>query len=221
MLQLTKSAVKYPRTGRYYTLNTVQQKTKNVWIVFHGYGQLAEYFIKHFEELDALENFIVAPEGLSRFYIDGLTGRVGASWMTKEDRDEEIEDQSNYLNMVIQQCKLDLGNPAHRIIVLGFSQGTATAIRWLAKNGIRPAELILWAGNFPHDVDARMNASTFRDLSVHFVHGNEDPFLKEVNMDEKFMELEAMGLKLKSWSFAGKHVMDRPTLAKIVGSFEA
>lgn len=220
MPQPSKSTVKYPRTGRFFTLNSVSQKTKNVWIVFHGYGQLAEYFIKHFEELDASENFIVAPEGLSRFYIDGLSGRVGASWMTKEDRDDEIEDQSNYLNLVLQQCGIDPHSTSHRMIVLGFSQGTATAIRWLAINSIRPTELILWAGNFPHDVDADKNPQTFGGLSVQYVHGNEDPFLKEANMNEKLVELEAMGLKLRSWTFDGKHVMDRPTLAKIVGSFE-
>lgn len=220
MPQLTKSTVKYPRTGRYYTLNSVQQKTKNVWIVFHGYGQLAEYFIKHFEDLDPSENFIVSPEGLSRFYIDGLTGRVGASWMTKEDRDDEIEDQSSYLNLILQQCGITPHNSSYRIIVLGFSQGTATAVRWLANNDIRPSELILWAGNFPHDVDATHHATIFRNLSIQYAYGNEDPLLKDVNMDEKLVELQTMGLKVKSWIFEGKHVMDRPTLAKIVDSFD-
>ncbi|MBP9152444.1 MAG: esterase, partial [Flavobacteriales bacterium] len=188
MTQSTKSFVEVPRTARYYKLNTATQKTKNIWIVFHGYGQLAEYFIKHFEDLDADENFIIAPEGLSRFYVDGLAGRVGASWMTKEDREEEIKDQSNYINAVLKDVGVDPSNTSYRFIVLGFSQGTAAAVRWLANNGIRPSQLVLWAGSFPHDVDAIEKSDIFKNLPVHFVYGDEDQFLKDVNIEEKTAE---------------------------------
>jgi predicted esterase len=220
MTQSTKSFVEVPRTARYYKLNTVSQKTENIWIVFHGYGQLSEYFIKHFEELDAEENFIIAPEGLSRFYVDGLTGRVGASWMTKEDREEEIKDQSNYINAVLNDAGVDFSDVSYRFIVLGFSQGTATAVRWFANNGIRPSQLVLWAGSFPHDVNAIEQSDIFKNLPVHFVYGDKDQFLKDVNIEEKTAEFENMGMKLSVWPFEGKHVMDKPTLAKIVGSFE-
>ncbi len=220
MTQSTKSLVEVPRTARYYKLNTLSKQTKNIWIVFHGYGQLAEYFIKHFENLDAEENFIIAPEGLSRFYVDGLAGRVGASWMTKEDREEEIKDQSNYINAVLEDAGVDTSNAACQLIVLGFSQGTATAVRWLANNGVRPSQLVIWAGSFPHDVDAIEKSDIFKNLPVHFVYGDEDQFLKDVNIEEKTAEFEKMGMKLSVWPFEGKHVMDKPTLAKIVGSFE-
>lgn len=220
MTQSTKSFVEVPKTARYYKLNTVSQKTENIWIVFHGYGQLAEYFIKHFEDLDAEENFVIAVEGLSRFYVEGLTGRVGASWMTKEDREEEIKDQSNYINAVLKDSGVDPSNASYRFIVLGFSQGTATAVRWFANNGIRPSQLVLWAGSFPHDVSATQKSDIFKNLPVHFVYGDEDQFLKDVNIEEKTAEFKNMGLKLSVWPFEGKHVMDKPTLAKIVGSFE-
>jgi len=219
MTQVTKSFVEVPRTGRYFSLNSVHPTTKNIWIVFHGYGQLAEYFIKHFEELDAEENFILAPEGLSRFYVDGLVGRVGASWMTKEDREEEIKDQSTYINAVLEDAGVDPSDNAYRFIVLGFSQGTATAVRWFANNGIRPAQLVLWAGSFPHDVNAIEQSEIFHNLPVHFVYGDEDQFLKDVNIAEKTAEFENMGMKLTLWPFAGKHVMDSTVLAKIAASF--
>lgn len=220
MPHATKSFIEVPRTGRYYSLNSVQPKTKNIWIVFHGYGQLAEYFIKHFEDLDTDENFVIAVEGLSRFYVDGLTGRVGASWMTKEDREEEIKDQSNYVNAVLADAGIHPKDNSYRFMVLGFSQGTATAVRWFVNNGIRPSQLVLWAGSFPHDVDALEKRDIFDELPVHFVYGNEDQFLKDVNIDEKTSEFEKMGMKLKVWPFEGKHVMDKPTLARIVDSFD-
>ena len=73
------------RQARYYTLGTLDTNTKHVYIVLHGYGQLASQIIHKFDDM-ADEVFIIAPEGLSRFYWDGMTGTVGASWMTKEDR---------------------------------------------------------------------------------------------------------------------------------------
>ena len=219
MTHAAKSTIKTSRTARYYTLNSVQQQTENIWIVFHGYGQLAEYFIKHFENLNSKKNFIVALEGLSRFYVDGLTGRVGASWMTKEDRELEIEDQSEYINAVLADCGINPKAASQRVIVLGFSQGTATAVRWFANNAIRPDELVLWAGSFPHDVDASKIEASFKGLSTHFVHGTEDPFLKDVNLEEETAQFSKMGLNLSTWTFEGKHVMDKPTLDKIVNSF--
>ena len=219
MAQSVKSLVEYPRTGRYFRLNSVQSKTKNVWIVFHGYGQLAEYFIKHFENLDPQLNVIIAPEGLSRFYVEGLTGRVGASWMTKEDREDEIRDQSNYINMVLKDSGIDPKDRSYRFIGLGFSQGTATAVRWFVNNDIRPDQLILWAGSFPHDVDTQEHIWIFKDLPVHFVYGNEDPFLEHIDIQEKSAEFESHGMALTTWEFDGKHTMDKPTLNKIVDSF--
>lgn len=220
MPQVTKSLVEVPRTGRYYRLNSVQSLTKNVWIVFHGYGQLAKYFINHFEELDENENCIIAVEGLSRFYVDGLSGRVGASWMTKDEREEEIKDQSIYINTVLKDAGVDPNSSDYNLIVMGFSQGTATAIRWMVNNSVRPKHLVMWAGSFPHDVDASQKPEIFQRLPLHYAYGNEDQFLKDVDMNEKLAEMKKTGMEINSWTFDGKHVMDKPTLAKIVGSFD-
>ena len=76
---------------------------------------------------------IAAPEGLSRFYIRGTDGRVGASWMTRDERLSDIEDHISYLN----HWWSSLGVPSDaEIVVLGFSQGVATAARWLADGSL-------------------------------------------------------------------------------------
>ena len=59
-------------------LGALSAETREIWFVVHGYGQLAEYFIRHFRGLDDGTRYIVAPEGLSRFYVKEWT-RVGAS----------------------------------------------------------------------------------------------------------------------------------------------
>ena len=95
-----------PRTARYHTLGDPASAT-HIWIVLHGYGQLARYFLRPFEGLETGQ-LIAAPEGLSRFYSDIAHTRVGATWMTREDRDHEIIDQAIYLDRLAvhlqQQC---------------------------------------------------------------------------------------------------------------------
>src|SRR5712691_5295634 len=94
------------RTARYYTLGKPGPRTQAVWFVLHGYGQLAERFLHHFEPLDDGSRLIVAPEGLSRFYLGDPAERpsperkVGASWMTREDRLAEIGDYVRYCDAV-------------------------------------------------------------------------------------------------------------------------
>ena len=50
---------------------------KTIWIVFHGYGQLAKFFLRKFNLLFEDNTLIVAPEGLNHFYLKGFSGRVG------------------------------------------------------------------------------------------------------------------------------------------------
>ena len=83
------------RTARYYTLGELNQNTKDVWIFIHGHRDLAGKFIMKFAELAEQGSFLIAPEGLMRLYIKGDFGDVGASWMTKEDRDADIKDYVN------------------------------------------------------------------------------------------------------------------------------
>src|SRR2546422_2073748 len=75
------------RTARYYTLGEPGRGTRQLWFVCHGYGQLAGRFIRHFEQLNDGSRVIVAPEGLSRFYLSESAPqrRVGASLMNPGD----------------------------------------------------------------------------------------------------------------------------------------
>ena len=93
------------KTATYHTLGDTKT-AKTIWFVLHGYGMLAEYFIKKFEPILNDETCIIAPEGLSKFYTQGFYGRVGATWMTKQDREVEIRDYINYLNQLYEYiCK--------------------------------------------------------------------------------------------------------------------
>ena len=57
-------------------------------------------FLGYCQALEDESRVLVAPEGLSRFYVNATHGLVGASWMTREDRQHEIDDYVGYLDAI-------------------------------------------------------------------------------------------------------------------------
>ena len=199
--------------ARYCQLGTINEQTENVWFVCHGYGQLAGFFIKNFEILNDERHCIIAPEGLSRFYLNGFVGRVGATWMTKEDRLTDIENYINYLNAVYLDVigkRKDL-----HITLLGFSQGVATVSRWANQENLHFHRLVLWAGVIPPDMDFDLGKKKLSQVDTVIVYGNEDPYIKQEQLDEQHRLIEKLSIDPKVVVFEGQHIMDNDTLLKI------
>lgn len=188
----------------YRTLNELTPKTKRIWLVFHGYGMLTEFFIKKFEILNKEENFIIAPQGLSKFYLDGFDGRVGATWMTKEDRLTEIENQHRYVAAVLK--KESIGYEHLDVILFGFSQGAATMCRFAVAEKIPFSKMVLWAGTIPHDMSAEDIGHWPKPLPLYGFVGTRDHFLPEerrLKVEQRIEEVT--GTKLQMTIFEGKH----------------
>ena len=158
------------------TLNELTEKTERVWLVFHGYGQLSEFFIPKFNRLDPEKNFIIAPQGLSKYYLDGVYGRVGASWMTKEDRITEIDNQYAYIDAVLKSVG-DISDK--QLIYFGFSQGTATMGRYAAHAKIPFHQMIIWAGTFPPDTNPDDWKYLTGQEGIHYYTSREDIYFKD------------------------------------------
>lgn len=203
------------KTARLETFGNVET-AQTLIIALHGYGQLVPYFIRKFHNIDGDKNFVVAPEGMHRFYLNGTSGRVGASWMTKEARLDDIEDNIKYLNQIYQrfvgQQKFD------KIIVLGFSQGAATAARWIEKTDFKIDAFIQWAGVFPPDLEINASNSKWQSLKHFYVVGNQDPYFAENSNDEYNQSawLKKHNFHPETITFDGKHDVDPVTLNEIL-----
>ncbi|MGH7522294.1 MAG: alpha/beta hydrolase [Gemmatimonadales bacterium] len=196
------------RSARYFTLGSPEQATE-FWFVCHGYGQLASRFLERFRPLEANERCIVAPEGLSRFYLteNPAERRVGASWMTREDRLHEIDDYVRYLDAVYRTV-----NPrTARVTALGFSQGTATACRWAALGSSRLDRLIVWGGEVPPDLDLKL----LRVPALTLVHGTRDEFFTPKVVEANETRLRQHGIAYEPASFEGGHEIDAATLLRL------
>lgn len=205
------------RTARYYTTGDVGPATRSLWFVLHGYRQLASRFLRRFEPIATATRTIVAPEALSRFYIEeevggphGPESRVGATWMTREDRLHEIDDYVSYLDAL--HAELTRKTPDAHVVVLGFSQGSATAGRWATLGNARIDRLVLWAGALPHDLDETSAAPKLRALRPVFVVGQQDRWAGPDSWTHEEARLRALDIPTEMITHEEGHVIERAAL---------
>lgn len=218
--RITEHHLPVTRTARYYSRGAPGTGLREAWFVCHGYGQLAAYFLRRFEPLDDGTRLMVAPEALSRFYLGNPDGshakaRVGATWMTREDRLNEIQDYVSYLDAVHQRVLSGIAVDGVRMVALGFSQGVATACRWAALGRARVDQLVLWAERVPPDLDLAAAAPRLRAMRIHLVAGAADPALPPEALAEEKARLAQYGIPCDVVTFPGGHEMDADTLLRL------
>ena len=212
MKEIRKHTIPINRTARFYTLGDAGPDVEEIWFVLHGYGQLASYFIRHFDALNNGKRLIVAPEALSRFYVGRDPERIGASWMTKVDREAEIQDYIAYLNQIATHILDLVGSRKKPIIVLGFSQGATTASRWVTLGRLPAKQLILWAGPIAHDLDLGVHGPTLSALRPFFVVGDRDQFITPEQLKKEQSRLDDHNISYTFVPFEGGHKMNAEVL---------
>jgi len=182
------------------------------WTVLHGYRQLAHRFLRRFRGIASPRRRILAPEGLSRFYLESpervrdARGAIGASWMTREDRDAEIADYVGYLDAVMR----DLGGAGHHT-ALGFSQGAHTAARWAARGTAPLHRLVLWGAALPGDLPAGA-ARRLEGVEILLVRGASDPLRNPAEEAREEAWLQEAGLHYRVETHPGGHEIDSSVL---------
>ena len=212
------------RTARYCTLGDPSASPTEVWIVCHGFAQLARAFIEEFRAIASANRLIVAPEALNRFYLNreggraGANARVGATWMTREDRLAEIDDYVRYLDDLHREIVERHRGQNVRVTALGFSQGTATVARWLAHGATKLDRVVLWAGLLPPEIDPLgPHRERLASADLILVHGTRDEMLAQQQPRAEQERLEKAGIRARVLDFDGGHRMDRDTLARLAG----
>lgn len=200
--------------ARYRTLGEPGKDIQHLWLVCHGHGHLAEYFIKQFASLNDGIHLIVAPEGLSKYYLKGFTGRVGATWMTKEGRLRDINNYLTYLEAVYNEVRSQLSEDV-RVTLFGFSQGAATISRFATQTKIHFDRLVLWAGIFPPDLPPLESTERIKDKPVYWVYGEQDPYLSAGVMEEQSKVAENLKVTPEIISFQGEHEIHKEVLTRI------
>ncbi len=221
------------RTARYAVTGAEPEAAARLWIAFHGYGHRAADFLAPFDEIKPADTRVVAPEGLSRFYLEsprpdgGHLLRTGASWLTRDDRDDDLRDTLAMVQAVTAREHAAIvaarGTPP-LLGVLGFSQGVAMSMRLAVDAAANPSlgrnarvhAHVLWAGGLAHDITDEALRSAWSGTAVHLVMGDRDRFGTDESRAAVRQRLDAIGCAYTEHAFAGGHRLDGEVLARVL-----
>jgi len=211
-LNQIEKTINVTKTARYYT-NSASDKINSVVMAIHGYAQLAKDFIESFGFLDSESKLIIAPEGLSRFYFREKTG---ASWMTKEDRLNEINDYIHYLNLLMKKIENEYDLINAKKSLLGFSQGVHTAVRFFTASDVYFENLILCSSDFPKDADFEKLKIKSESTKIFYVYGNKDEIIRHGLFEAGNKLLDDNKIEFEKIIFSGGHKIDTEAISRIL-----
>jgi predicted esterase len=202
--------ITYKSCNSYSTLNQLTEQTKTVWFVCHGMGYLSRYFLKYFKNLNPEENYIIAPQAPSKYYIQPKM-HVGANWLTRDETESGMKNILNYFDAIFEAEQIF---EAKNLIVFGYSQGVSVAMRYMAKRKIQCSQLVLHSGGIPKELTVEdfqylNEIPACAGMTVKLIYGTEDEYLdaNRIILETKKAE-NLFGDRVSILPFDGKHVVN-------------
>lgn len=209
----TEKEITYTSSNSYETLNTLTDTTKNVWLVLHGMGYLSKYFLKYFKDLDSEENYIIAPQAPSKYYIQPKM-HVGANWLTRNNTESGMQNILNYLDAILKTEKIPEDK---NLIIFGYSQGVSIATRLAVKRKMQCSQLVLHSGGIPKELTFKDFEYLSKTCKVKLIYGTEDEYLDKVRIEiERKLANKLFGERLEVLTFEGKHVVNVDFINELV-----
>ncbi|GAK97657.1 hypothetical protein JCM19294_193 [Nonlabens tegetincola] len=209
--------VLYNHTNSYDTLNELTDTTKCIWICFHGLGYLSKYFKKYFINFPKDDHYFIIPQAPSKYYQGSDFKHVGASWLTRENTMQEMDNVLNYLDKVITQENIK-GDP--RIVLMGYSQGVSIATRFMSQYFYNVKALIIQSGSLPQELNENdgQHFETFCDRIIH-ISGTKDEYVNDKVIEREKERIDTLfGTKCEKHRPDIKHVVHVELLQTIAKS---
>lgn len=138
-----------PTHGRVLVREARAGAARGVLVGFHGYMEQAALQMARLTAVPGADRWtLVSIQALHRFYR-GRTQEVVASWMTREDREEAVADNLEYVDAALDSVPHD---GSTRIVYAGFSQGGAMAFRAAVRGRRRAAGVIAVGSDVPPEL---------------------------------------------------------------------
>jgi len=187
--------------GRYVVAPAPDGDTAPLLVGFHGYGQSA---VEHLETLRGIPGthrwHLASVQALHRFY-QTRTGRVVASWMTSQDREQAIQDNVAYVRDVVTALRSS-SPPGTPLVYAGFSQGVAMAYRAALAAGHPCDGLIVLGGDVPPETQ---DVQADRWPPILLGRGRRDEWYTEPRLHNDLAFLESRPIQLETVVFDGGH----------------
>ncbi len=172
-----------------------------VLVGFHGYAESAEIQFTRLRSIESSGRWVLLSlQGLHRFYR-GRSNEVVASWMTRQDRELAIADNTLYAAKVIDAVAKEY-SCTNKLVLSGFSQGVAMAFRAAAGLG-RPVDGIIALGG---DVPPELEASRLSHIRAALIgRGNNDEWYTAEKLAADERRLREAGVQVDVFSFNAAH----------------
>ena len=185
--------------GRVLVRRAPARPARGVIVGFHGYSETAAIQLPRLEQIPGTDHWtLVAVQALHRFYR-GRTQEVGASWMTREDREIAIADNLAYVGAALDVVADDA---AKGVVCAGFSQGVAMAFRAALLAGRPAAAVVAVGGDVPPDLLADQGL-TFPP--VFLARGTADEWYTAAKFAPDVAALKARGVALTPFVYEAPH----------------
>ena len=171
-----------------------------VLIGFHGYGENAESMLAELRRIPGADEWVICSiAALHRFYRV-KTGEIVGSWMTKQDREQMIEDNVRYVTSIVMQV-LNVWETSGIVLLAGFSQGAAQTYRTASSYyGPGCSGMIILAGDVPPEIDASILPP------ILIGRGTQDEWYSEEKMKKDLDVLEKAEAQVETCIFDAGHV---------------
>lgn len=194
--------------GRYLVVSPVNSGPAPLLVGFHGYAEGAEAQLERMRAVPGADRWrLVAIQGLHRFY-QRRANEVVASWMTRQDRELAIADNTAYVNAVVDAVVAQWPEPP-AIVYAGFSQGVSMTFRAAAAAARPLAGVVAVGGDVPPELDA---ATLSRIPAVLICRGIRDDWYTTAKFDVDIGRLRAAGVAVTPIAFDGGHEWSEPVL---------
>jgi predicted esterase len=196
---MNEKSIKTPTHGRF--LVEAPATGLPLLVGFHGYAETAEHELQRLKTIEGSEDWIIVSiQGLHRFYRR-RSNDVIAGWMTRQNREEAIEDNIIYTTTVIDSVACELA-PDSPVAFSGFSQGVAMAFRCAARVDRTVKGLMALGGDVPPELDAN---ALQRIPAVLIGKGTRDEWYTAEKLAADEQRLRAAGVNVTTVTFDGGH----------------
>ena len=200
----------------YYSVQVPEQKGPHpLLIVLHGFGQVADQFIRVFEPLATKGILVAAPQAPHQLYTNLKERQVGFSWLTKYERDQSVSDFVAYMEQFYELLQEAFEVDSGGVFMLGFSQGVSMAYRTWAHSSLPVRGLIACGGDLPPDIAEQLDA--LPPIPILLVHGRQDEGVLPEKAEQAREQLRVHGLEPELFEFEGGHVVPSGVLPKLEG----
>lgn len=192
-----------PTHGRFLLRRSAGEPTL-LLVGFHGYRENATRHLAELERIPGAHAWaLLAVDALHAFYA-GSTGEVLRGWMTRELREEAIEDNVAYVRRILDAVRPEVGWTVP-LAFLGFSQGASMAWRaalLAGHGGAPPPVVVALAGDIPPELAKHQGPFPEKVL---LAHGDQDEWYTQEKLDTDVQLLQAKGIHPETLTFAGAH----------------